>query len=201
MLPRYGFILEGRKEDASPFPLAEWLQGWEKVVLEIGFGMGEATWEIAEKRPDTLFIGVEVHKPGVGRLVNEIERTGLSNIRIVQGDADLLIERHIPDSILSGVHVFFPDPWPKKRHYKRRLLKQSFLQRIGGKLVPGGYLYAVTDWEPYAEFILAQGEAAPSFRNPYGGYAPPVPWRPVTRFEKKGLDKQHTIREIWLERI
>jgi tRNA (guanine-N7-)-methyltransferase len=201
LLPRYGYDLENRDPSKAPFPLQEWTKGWGNVVLEIGFGMGEATIEIARKQPDTLFIAVEVHKSGVGRLLNEIERNELANIRIVHGDADLLIESHLSKNALSGVHIFFPDPWPKKRHHKRRLLKRSFMDRIAQKIEAGGYLYAVTDWEPYAEFILSEAEASQFFHNPYRSYAPPIPWRPETRFEKKGLTKAHLIREIWLERV
>lgn len=196
LLPRYGGTLSIER----PLPLSQWFPEYGRIVLEIGFGMGEATVEIAEKFPDHFFLGAEVHKPGIGRLLNEIERRGIKNIRVVHGDADILIRTMLPKLYLSGVHIFFSDPWPKKRHHKRRLIQAPFLRSLLPVLKPDGYIYMVTDWEDYAQWILAESEKVPELENPYKGYASPIPWRPETRFEKKGLDKMHLIREIWLQK-
>ncbi len=198
LLPKYGTIAE---EGASLLPLDRWFPDRASLVLEIGFGMGEATVEIAKSRPDCSFIAVEVHKPGIGRLLNEIEREDLHNIRVVQGDADIVINSMLPAESLSGVHIFFADPWPKKKHHKRRLIQAPFLEALCLRLAPGGYIYAVTDWEDYAQWILAEVGKVKSLKNPVRGFAAPAEWRPQTRFEKKGLDKQHSIREIWLEKV
>lgn len=187
-------------DEAAKLPLDTWNRGGMEMILEIGFGMGEASVEIAESRPNCLFLAAEVHKPGIGRLLNEIDRREIKNIRVLSGDADILVNSMLEAESLAGVHVFFPDPWPKKRHHKRRLLQESFFHDLLRVLKPGGYIYAVTDWEDYAEWILREAESTEGLHNPHGGYAPPVSWRPRTRFEKKGLDKAHLIREIWLEK-
>ncbi len=197
LLPEYGCMAE----EGVPLPLDSWFPERSSLVLEIGFGMGEASVEIAKSRPDCSFIAVEVHKPGIGRLLNEIEREKLQNIRVVQGDADIVVNSMLPPESLSGVHVFFADPWPKKKHHKRRLLQARFLGELACRLAPGGYIYAVTDWEDYAYWILEEAGKVESLKNPSRGFSPPIAWRPRTRFEKKGLDKQHSIREIWLEKV
>lgn len=196
LMPEYGC----EAEEGRLLPLEAWFGGSSPVVLEIGFGMGEATVEIAKMRPDCSFVAVEVHKPGIGRLLNEIRRENLTNIRVVHGDADIVVASMLPEEALAGVHLFFSDPWPKKKHHKRRLIQAPFLERISSRLAPGGYIYAVTDWEDYAQWILREAAKCTSLVNPYDGFSPPVQWRPQTRFEKKGLDKQHLIREIWLEK-
>ncbi len=170
------------------------------VFLEIGFGMGQATLQIAKDNPDCNYIGVEVHPPGVGRVLNEIHLAGINNLRIIRHDAVEVVQRMIPDGTLSGIHIFFPDPWPKKKHHKRRLVQKDFIASAVSKLKPGGYIYLVTDWEPYAEWMLEVLDDTGGIRNKYSGYADPVPWRPVTPFEKKGRDKNHVIREIWYEK-
>jgi tRNA (guanine-N7-)-methyltransferase len=167
------------------------------VTLEIGFGMGIATAEIAESNPDKNYLGVEVHRPGIGRLLWEIEKRSLRNIRIIEYDAVFVIEKMIPDASLDAVHVFFPDPWPKKRHHKRRLIQRPFTEKLAAGLKNGGYLYMVTDWEDYATFALEQLSATALLRNAYDGFARPQQWRPQTKFEKKGLAKEHEIRELY----
>jgi len=171
------------------------------VTLEIGFGMGVTTAEIAQVNPDKNYIGMEVHRPGIGRLLWEIEKRSLSNIRIIEYDAIYAVEKMIPQDSLEAIHIFFPDPWPKKRHRKRRLVQRPFTETLANRLKPGGYLYMVTDWEDYALYALEELTATASLKNAYENFAPPQEWRPVTKFEQKGLTKEHVIREIYLLKI
>lgn len=170
------------------------------VVVEIGFGMGKATALIAEANPEINYLGLEVHRPGVGKLLGEIRRRNLENISIIQHDALEVLETMVPDSSVAAFHIFFPDPWQKKKHHKRRLVQRPRTDLLARKLVPGGYLYMATDWEPYAEFALEQLEQTPGLKNKYQGFAPHQEWRPETRFEEKGLDKNHVIRELFFVR-
>jgi tRNA (guanine-N7-)-methyltransferase len=170
------------------------------VTLEIGFGMGEATAAIARENPDKNYLGVEVHRPGIGRLLWEIENHDLANLRIVEADAAEVLEKMIPDASLEAFHIFFPDPWPKKRHHKRRLITRPFTSLLAEKLRPGGYVYMVTDWEDYGDWALAELSATEGLRNAHEGFAPGREWRPRTRFEQKGLEKNHKVRELFFER-
>jgi tRNA (guanine-N7-)-methyltransferase len=167
------------------------------VTLEIGFGMGIATAMIAQDNPGKNYLGVEVHRPGIGRLLWEIESRGLSNIRIIEYDAVDVLEKMIPPSSLSAFHIFFPDPWPKKRHHKRRLITRPFTGLLAEKLCPGGYVYMVTDWADYGDWALAELSATAGLKNHYAGFAEHQSWRPETKFERKGLDKQHEVRELF----
>jgi len=167
------------------------------VTVEIGFGMGLATALIAEENPAKNYVGIEVHRPGIGRLLWEIEQRSLANIRIIEQDAALVFEKMIPPRSLEGIHLFFPDPWPKKRHHKRRLVKRPFTATLAAGLKPGGYLYMVTDWEDYAAWALAELGATDGLVNSCDGFAPPRDWRPRTAFEKKGLAKNHQVRELF----
>lgn len=176
-------------------------EGVAAVVLEIGFGMGTATAEIAQANPQTGYIGVEVFRAGVGKLLSEIERRELANVRIVMHDAVEVVRSMVPDESLDGAHLFFPDPWPKKRHHKRRLLQPPFVGLLAQKLKPGGYLYAVTDWDDYAEQMLQVFEGCAQLKNAYAGYAQPQSWRPQTKFERKGLTVDHTIHEIYFTKV
>jgi len=169
----------------------------QSVTLEIGFGMGAATAEIAQQNPDKNYIGIEVHRPGIGKLLWEIEKQSLSNIRIIEYDAVYAVEKMFPQNSLSAVHIFFPDPWQKKRHRKRRLVQRPFTETLANCLAPGGYLYMVTDWEDYALHALEELTATVTLKNAYDGFATPQSWRPVTKFEKKGLMKNHVIRELF----
>jgi tRNA (guanine-N7-)-methyltransferase len=170
------------------------------VTLEIGFGMGDATACIAQANPDKNYIGIEVHRPGIGKLLWEIKKRSLTNIRIIGFDAVFVVEQMLPKNSLEAVHVFFPDPWPKKRHRKRRLMQRPFTETLANRIKPGGYLYMVTDWEDYALQALEELTAAAGLKNAYKDFAPPQNWRPVTKFEKKGLAKKHQIREILFTR-
>ena len=171
----------------SLFPTAE------QVVLEIGFGMGEATALIARDFPNTGFLAVEVHKPGIGKLMARIEELALSNIRIIEGDAHPIITTMIPDKSVDGVHLFFPDPWPKKRHNKRRIVNAEFLALIHPKIKDGGFFHIATDWVPYAEYIEEVFAASPLFT---GGVVERPDWRPVTRFEGQGITKDHQVTDL-----
>jgi tRNA (guanine-N7-)-methyltransferase len=166
------------------------------LVLEIGFGMGAATAEIAAARPDTDFLGVEVHTPGVGALLKRIGEMELTNLRIVQHDAVQVVEQMIAPASLAGVHVFFPDPWHKKKHHKRRLLQPPFIALLASRLAPGGYLHCATDWEPYAEQMLEVLSAEPTLANTAEGYAPRPDYRPLTKFEARGLKLGHGVWDL-----
>jgi tRNA (guanine-N7-)-methyltransferase len=165
-------------------------------VLEIGFGMGDATAAIAQARPDTDFIGVEVHTPGVGALLKHIGEKQLTNLRIVQHDAVDVLAQMIAPASLAGMHVFFPDPWHKKKHNKRRLIQAPFVQQLASRLAPGGYLHCATDWEPYAQQMLAVLSAEPSLIATADGYAPRPDYRPLTKFENRGLKLGHGVWDL-----
>jgi len=169
------------------------------VVLEIGFGMGHATVEIAENNRDKNYLAIEVHTPGVGKVLSEIEIRKLTNILIIQYDAVQVIRNMIPEKSLEGVHVFFPDPWPKKKHHKRRLIQKEFVKELIFLVKKGGYLYIATDWEDYAQQILSVLDTIRELVNPYSSFAGKIDWRPNTSFEKKGIAKNHIIRDIWYE--
>ena len=171
--------------------------GSENITMEIGFGSGFATAAIAQANPDKNYLGIEVHRSGIGRLLWEIEKRSLVNIKIIEYDAAAVAEKMIAQNSLDAVHVFFPDPWPKKRHHKRRLIQRPFTQILAGCLKPGGYLYMATDWEDYALAALEELAATETLRNAYEGFASPQLWRPKTRFEEKGLAQEHEIREIY----
>jgi tRNA (guanine-N7-)-methyltransferase len=169
-------------------------------VLEIGFGMGETTAEIAAANPQVDYVGIEVHTPGVGGLLRLIEAQRLSNIRIIQHDAMEVVQNMIPPASLAGVHVFFPDPWPKKRHHKRRLIQPAFAALLASRLQPGGYLHAATDWDEYAAQMLTVLSAEPLLENTAASFAPRPSYRPQTRFESRGLRLGHAVRDVVFRR-
>ncbi len=169
-------------------------------VLEIGFGMGEATAGIAATHPDRDFIGVEVHTPGVGALLLRIESQALPNLRIVQHDAVHVLQDMIAPSSLAGLHVFFPDPWHKKRHHKRRLIQPAFLALAVSRLAPGGLMHCATDWEDYAAQMLDVLSAQPGLVNTATGYAPRPDWRPPSKFEQRGLRLGHGVWDLVFRR-
>lgn len=167
-----------------------------KTVLEIGFGMGETTAIIAEQQADTHFIGVEVHTPGVGSLLKLIHEKQLANIRIIQHDAVEVLEHMIPENSLDGVHIFFPDPWHKARHHKRRLIQPDFIRFLTTRMADQGYLHCATDWQNYAEQMLEVLSAEPLLINTADDYAPRPDYRPVTKFEKRGLRLGHGVWDL-----
>ena len=172
----------------------------QPVIVEIGFGMGHVTVELARKFPKKNYIGIEVFRPGVGRVLNEVHTEGLQNLRVIRADAVQVIRCMIPMESVHGFHIFFPDPWPKKKHHKRRLIQKDFLHSLAERLEPEGYFYAVTDWQDYADHILQTVENERMLCNPYNGFAPVRQWRPKTSFQRKGEQKDHIIREIWAEK-
>jgi tRNA (guanine-N7-)-methyltransferase len=170
------------------------------VVVEIGFGMGAATAQLAERNPHINYLGIEVHRPGVGKLLWEIEQRGLSNIRIIEHDAVEVLQDMLAPESVEAFHVFFPDPWPKKRHHKRRLIKRPFTDLLASRMKIGAYFYMATDWADYGRWALEELSATAGLENPYDGFAPRQEWRPLTKFEKKGLDKAHEVSEIYMVR-
>jgi tRNA (guanine-N7-)-methyltransferase len=166
------------------------------VVVEIGFGMGQATAAIATARPDLDFIGIEVHQPGVGALLKRIGEASIRNVRIVQHDAVPVLEQMIAPASLAGVNIFFPDPWHKKKHHKRRLVQPAFVALLASRLAPGGALHCATDWQPYAEQMLAVLAAEPMLGNTCADYAPRPAGRPLTKFELRGLALGHAVWDL-----
>ncbi|MEV0317657.1 tRNA (guanosine(46)-N7)-methyltransferase TrmB [Streptomyces sp. NPDC050658] len=198
--PQWGLDIDGRRvldlgelfgDDAMP------------VVLEIGFGMGEATAQMAADDPGTGILAVDVHTPGQGNLLGLADRNGLSNVRVANGDAVILLREMLAPASLDGLRVYFPDPWPKARHHKRRIIQAAFLDLAAPSLKPGALLHCATDWEEYAEQMLEVLTAHPLFENTQedGGYAPRPSFRPLTRFEGQGLDKGHVVHDLLFRRV
>ena len=187
------FALNG--QDAAPAP----------VILEIGFGMGEATAHIAKVRPTDQFLCCEVHEPGVGALLKRIGEQDIQNIRILQHDAVEVIDNMLPLSSIDGVHIFFPDPWHKSRHNKRRLIQTPLIAKLAARLKPGAYIHCATDWEPYAVQILEVLSAEPLLKNTAvasnGGYAQKPDYRPLTKFENRGLKLGHGVWDVVFKRV
>lgn len=167
-----------------------------KLILEIGFGMGEATAHIARVRPDDNFLCCEVHEPGVGALLKRIGEQDIHNIRILQHDAVEVIDFMLPEGMLDGVHIFFPDPWHKKKHNKRRLIQSPLVAKLASRLKQGGYIHCATDWEPYAEQMLEVLSAEALLANTAEGYAPKPDYRPLTKFENRGLKLGHGVWDL-----
>lgn len=191
LLPRYGLPFA-----PSPLDFAAVFGRRAPVVLEIGFGMGETTAAIAQAHPERDFVGLEVHAPGVGALLKRIDEARLANVRVIRHDAVEVVEHMIPADSLAGIHVYFPDPWPKKRHHKRRLLQPAFVHALAARLAPGGYLHAATDWEDYAQEMLATLGGEPLLANTAPGFAPRPPWRPQTKFETRGMKLGHGVFDL-----
>ncbi|MDR0908699.1 MAG: tRNA (guanosine(46)-N7)-methyltransferase TrmB [Spirochaetaceae bacterium] len=188
LMPKYGIF----SVNSSP----SWLDS-SPLICEIGFGMGQATIDIAKANPDVHYLGIEVFKAGIGKLLLEIEKQQIENIRIIEGDAVEVLEKMISDHSIDGFHIFFPDPWPKKKHHKRRLVTRPFTNLLAQKLKDNGYLYMATDWADYADWALTELSATEGLRNKYDGFADKQEWRPETKFERKGLAKEHKIYELY----
>ncbi|MEJ2509859.1 MAG: tRNA (guanosine(46)-N7)-methyltransferase TrmB [Gammaproteobacteria bacterium] len=172
-------------------------------ILEIGFGNGESLAEIAANHPAQDFIGIEVHRPGVGHLLRELEARDLDNVRVITHDAVEVLKAQIPDAALDAVYLFFPDPWPKKRHHKRRIVQPEFVQLLRRKLKVGGVFHLATDWENYAEHMLEVMRGAEGFRNRAAdnAYSPRPDYRPVTKFEQRGQRLGHGVWDLLFERV
>ncbi|MFR9730499.1 tRNA (guanosine(46)-N7)-methyltransferase TrmB [Saccharopolyspora sp. MS10] len=188
----------------GPLDAAAWFGRRAPLVLEIGSGMGETTARLAAADPEVDHLAVEVYKPGLAQLLLRAEHLELSNLRLLRGDAVVLLREHVVPGSLAGVRIFFPDPWPKKRHHKRRLVQQGTVELIASRLAPGGYLHLATDWENYAEQMMAVCSAVPELRNRYadqpGGWAPRPDWRPVTKFESRAHEEGRGIHDLLFER-
>ena len=170
------------------------------IIVEIGFGMGDATVKIAQAHPDINYLGIEVHRPGVGKILSEIKKLELKNLFVIEYDALDVLEYMIGDNSVNGFHIFFPDPWPKKRHHKRRLVQRPKTDLLAQKLAPDGYIYFVTDIIDYAEFALEQLTDTPHLKNKYEGFAEPQDWRVSTKFERKGIAADRQITELFFEK-
>jgi tRNA (guanine-N7-)-methyltransferase len=183
----------GIEKAAEKINLAELFPDAQRIIMEIGFGMGEATAQIAAADPTTGYIAVEVHRPGIGKLLLRIEEGGLKNLRAIEGDAFEIFDQMIVDSSLDGVHLFFPDPWPKARHFKRRIVNQEFIAAVAAKLKPGAFFHIATDWQPYAEWIAEEFTKQTFFS---GGEVERPNWRPLTRFEDQGINKENPVADF-----
>jgi tRNA (guanine-N7-)-methyltransferase len=196
LMPRYGIPFA-----AAPLDFDTVFGRRAPRILEIGFGMGETTAAIAAAHPENDYLGIEVHTPGVGSLLKRIAELGIANVRVVQHDAVEVLRHMIPPGSLAGCHVFFPDPWPKKRHHKRRLLQPALVALLASRLAPGGYVHVATDWEEYAEQVLEVLRAEPSLENTADGFAPRPASRPETKFESRGLRLGHAVRDLVFRRV
>ena len=166
----------------------------DKVIMEIGFGMGEATAIIAKNHPENAYIAVDVHPPGIGKLLSRIDEDKLSNVKVIEDDVHVVLEHMFADQSLDGIHLFFPDPWPKKKHHKRRIVNEGFLRLIHPKIKKGGFIHIATDWVPYAIAIQEVFSKSDLFA---GGVIQKPEWRPVTRFEDQGIDKDHAVNDMY----
>jgi tRNA (guanine-N7-)-methyltransferase len=195
LMPRFGLPYR-------PEPL-DWRATFGRkapVVAEVGFGMGETTAQIAAANAATDYLAIEVHTPGVGALLKRIAEAGIGNVRIVQHDAVEVLRDMVPPGSLAAIHIFFPDPWPKKRHHKRRLLQRDFVALAATRLAPGGVLHVATDWREYADEVLALLEATPGLANTARGFAPRPASRPETKFEKRGRKLGHGVFDMVFEK-
>lgn len=172
------------------------------VILEIGFGNGESLATIAAAHPENNYIGIEVHRPGVGSLLLRLEEQGIKNVRVICHDASEIIQKNIADESLNSIYLFFPDPWPKKKHHKRRLVQPGFVQQLRRKLKVGGRFHMATDWENYAEHMMAVVSDAEGFFNiaGEGNYSPKPEYRPETKFERRGKKLGHGVRDLVFQR-
>lgn len=198
-MPRYGLPYA-----AAPLDLASVFGRAAPKILEIGCGMGETTAQIAAAHPENDYLGIEVHTPGVGSLLKEIATRELTNLRVIQHDAVEVLRDMILPGALAGMHIYFPDPWPKKRQQKRRLIQPPFVALLASRLAPGGYLHCATDWEEYAEQMLAVLSAEPLLANTAHtttGFAPRPAWRPQTKFEARGLRLGHGVWDVLFKRV
>lgn len=195
LLPRYG-IADGD----APIDFAAAFGRTAPLHVEIGFGNGAALAAMAVAHPENDYLGIEVHRPGVGSLLRAVADAGLTNVRVISADAAEVLAQRVADGALAAVYVFFPDPWPKLRHHKRRLIQPEFVALVGRKLKPGGMLHCATDWQNYAEQMLAVLAAAPALENTARDYAPRFAERPLTKFENRGARLGHGVWDLAFRR-
>ena len=195
--PRYGV-----EESGAPETPAAWFGNDHPVILEIGFGNGGATWRMARDHPEQNFLGVEVHRPGIGHLLLALQREGLDNVRLACADAVEWLRCRIEPASLDGVRIYFPDPWPKKRHHKRRMIQPEFIELLASRMKTGAILHLATDWAPYAEHMLEVMRGAPGFENlsASGGACPRPEWRPRTKYERRGERLGHPVTDLVFRR-
>jgi len=191
LMPRFGVPYRG-----VPLDFPRTFGRESAVIAEVGFGMGETTANIAAQNPANDYLAIEVHSPGVGSLLRQIDAGGLANIRIVQHDAVEVMRDMVPAGSLAAIHVFFPDPWPKKRHHKRRLIQPAFAELAASRLAAGGLLHVATDWQEYADQVLEVLRATPGLENTSEGFADRPAWRPETKFERRGLKLGHAVWDL-----
>ncbi|TCC51220.1 tRNA (guanosine(46)-N7)-methyltransferase TrmB [Kribbella capetownensis] len=194
----------GRKLEELPsgdVDLDEWFGRHAPTVLEIGSGMGDATAQLAVAAPEVNHLAAEVYPPGLGQLMLWVEKYDLDNVRMLDGDALDFLRDHVGLGALSGVRIYFPDPWPKKRHHKRRLVTPPFIKLVASRLQPGGTLHLATDWADYADRMLEVCEAEPQLRNCYDGWAPRPEWRPVTKFESRAQAEGRAVRDLLYTKV
>jgi tRNA (guanine-N7-)-methyltransferase len=191
LLPRWGVAFR-----PEPLNFREIFGRTAPLVVEIGSGMGETTARIAAENPQNDYLAIEVHAPGVGSLLKLLDENSATNVRVAQHDAVEVVREMVPPGSLAGIHVFFPDPWPKKRHHKRRLIQAGFAALLASRLAPGGYLHVATDWQEYAEHVLAVLQQTPGLRNTAEAFAPRPATRPETKFERRGIRLGHGVWDI-----
>ncbi len=167
-------------------------------ILEIGLGMGDSLITMARNHPENDYLGIEVYRPGVGSLLNKLDECGIGNVRVINDEATMVLQQMIPENSISAVYIFFPDPWPKKRHHKRRLIQPLFIELLSGKLQPGGMLHMATDWEDYAHHMMAVMNYASMFTNTAGinHFSPRPDYRPLTKFEQRGMKLGHRVWDL-----
>jgi len=201
--PRFGVTLD-ELDARGGLDIDAWFGRQAPLLLEIGTGMGETTAELAAGAPDVNYLAVEVYRPGLAQLMMRAVALDLHNLRLVRGDAVRLLRSHLKPGSVAGIRLFFPDPWPKARHHKRRLVEPGFVALAASRLAVGGVLHLATDWEPYAEQMLAACSDEPSLRNESGrpdGWSARPPWRPVTKFEQRAVADGRTVRDLLFRRI
>ncbi len=191
-----GMSRHGVSYSPALFDFAKTFSRDARTILEIGFGMGGTTAEIAAAHRDTNYLAVEVHPPGVGSLCNLLDDQALTNVKVIQHDAVEILNHMIAPGSLAGLHIYFPDPWHKARHNKRRLVQPSLVSLLASRLAPDGYLHLATDWVPYAEHMLEVISAEPLLKNTSADYSPRPSWRPETKFERRGLKLGHEVRDL-----
>lgn len=197
--PRYGI---DASPGAGPISYPDLFGRTAPVIVEIGFGNGDATWQTAAAYPEQDFIGIEVHRPGVGRLLMALEKNEISNVRIACQDAVEFMAQSVPPASLAGIRIYFPDPWPKKRHHKRRIIQPPFVAQLARSLKPGAILHLATDWKPYAEHMTEVLAGSDQFTNlaKEGDYCPRPEWRPQTHFETRGQRLGHDVFDLMYQR-
>jgi tRNA (guanine-N7-)-methyltransferase len=194
--PERGRDVDDILSGVEPYDPHAWFGRTAPLVLEIGSGMGESTAALAAAAPELDHIAVEVYEPGLAQLLMRLTDTGLTNVALMRGDAVALLRERVPPASLAGIRIFFPDPWPKRRHRKRRLVQPEFVALAASRLEPGGFLHLATDWDDYAVQMRSVCDAEPALENTAAGWSPRPDWRPVTKFEQRARLEGRTVRDL-----